>query len=108
MVLPLNDNEWRMEIVERLTRVETRLDDLSEDTKELISSYKLLHDSYTKEAEKIFTKLEMLEKAVHRIESIPRCNTGLSKKEKAAIYSALIAAISGIIIQLLKLLPIFI
>ena len=100
-------NDWRLDVVQRLTRVETRLDNLSEDTKELIRSYKNFKKDYYEQNNMIITKLDVLGEAVHRLENMPHCNgNSMSRKEKIALYTALITGVSGIIIEIIRVLPV--
>jgi len=99
-------NDWRLDVVQRLTRVETRLDNLSEDMKDLTKSYKDFKKDYYEQNDKIISKLDALGLAVQRLENMPHCNgNSMSRKEKIALYTALITGVSGIIIEIIRVLP---
>jgi len=86
-----NDPDLTLEIVQRLSRVETKVDMLCEDFHDLKNSYKSF-------------KTEMFKK----IDDLRSCNprNSLKKSTKAAILVALISSLGLVVQKIIEILPV--
>jgi len=96
----VDTNDFREETLQRLTRVETRLEALAKNTEKLVSDYSSFRKEFYENNLNVLNKIAELRSD---LQSLRGCN-GLSKKEKAVLYAAFITGIFGVVTEVVRAL----